>query len=441
MSSGIGAAGIGWLTIVRLGLVNMAIGSFVMLATTVLNRVMVVELAMLATIPAGLVALLRMVQVTRARWGYDSDRGGSRTPWIVGGMAVLCGGGILAALATALIETAPVMGTLLATLAFVAMGLGSAAAGTCFLALLASRITPRRRAAAATIAWMMMIFGIIVASVVVGKLLQPFSLTRLVPVTTGLAACAFALTLIGVVGVERKTRPVDAGGQSAPPTGFWNGMGRLWSQPRVRAFTIFIFVSMLAFSASDLILEPFAGLVFGMNPGESTLLSGVQHQGVFLGMALVGILGSGFGIGSLRFWTVAGCLGSALVLAALTMGGFAAADWPIRANVFALGFANGVFAIGAIGTMMGLASEDGASTGTRMGLFGTAQTIAFASGGMVGAVAVDLMRAFVDSPVAAYGTVFAAEAALFAASAVLAMGLRETASMSPDFEAAMVAGE
>ncbi len=434
--------GIGWLTIIRLGLVNMAIGSFVMLATTVLNRVMVVELAMLATIPAGLVALLRMVQVTRARWGYDSDRGGTRTPWIIGGMVVLCGGGILAAFATALMVTMPIFGTLIATLAFVLMGLGSAASGTCFLALLASRITPRRRAASATIVWMMMIFGIITASIVVGKLLDPFSPARLIFVTMGLAGCAFVVTLLGVLGVEKRTEPVEAAdAHAAPPANFWGGMSRIWADARVRAFTIFIFVSMLAFSASDLILEPFAGLVFGMSPGESTLLSGTQHQGTFLGMALVGILGSGLRIGSLRFWTVTGCLGSALVLTALAIGGFAVVDWPIRANVFALGFANGIFAIGAIGTMMGLASEEGGSTGTRMGLFGTAQTIAFASGGMVGAMAVDVMRAFVASPVEAYGIVFAAEAALFVFSAILAFGLREGRNEAPDFHAAIIAGE
>ncbi len=43
-------AGFGWLAIVRIGLVQAAIGALVMLATTVLNRVMVVELGLLAAI-------------------------------------------------------------------------------------------------------------------------------------------------------------------------------------------------------------------------------------------------------------------------------------------------------------------------------------------------------------------------------------------------------
>ena len=49
---------------------------------------------------------------------------------------------------------------------------------------------------------------------------------------------------------------------------------------------------MLAYSAQDLILEPFAGSVFGLTPGQSTKLAGVQHGGVLLGMLVVGVLGT-----------------------------------------------------------------------------------------------------------------------------------------------------
>ena len=41
----------------------------------------------------------------------------------------------------------------------------------------------------------------------------------------------------------------------------------MWGEPAARQFTIFVFVSMLAYSAQELILEPFAGTVFGLTPG------------------------------------------------------------------------------------------------------------------------------------------------------------------------------
>ena len=55
-------------------------------------------------------------------------------------------------------------------------------------------------------------------------------------------------------------------------------------------FGLFVFISMLAYSAQDLVLEPFAGAVFGFTPGDSTQLGGLQHGGVLIGMIAISIL-------------------------------------------------------------------------------------------------------------------------------------------------------
>ena len=78
----------------------------------------------------------------------------------------------------------------------------------------------------------------------------------------------------------------------SPCRSFRDSLADAWADPQARLFTIFVFVSMLAYSMQDLILEPFAGLVFGMTPGETTGLSGIQNGGVFAGMVLVGVAGS-----------------------------------------------------------------------------------------------------------------------------------------------------
>ena len=46
-----------WLSILRLGLVQMCLGAIVVLMTSTLNRLMVVELALPALLPGFLVAL------------------------------------------------------------------------------------------------------------------------------------------------------------------------------------------------------------------------------------------------------------------------------------------------------------------------------------------------------------------------------------------------
>ena len=66
----------GWGSIIRLGLVQMALGSVVSLTTSTMNRVMVVELAMPAILPGLLVTLYYGTQFLRPKFGHSADLGG-----------------------------------------------------------------------------------------------------------------------------------------------------------------------------------------------------------------------------------------------------------------------------------------------------------------------------------------------------------------------------
>ncbi len=426
---------LGWIGIIRLGLVQAALGSIVVLTTSTLNRVMVVELGVAALIPGALVGLHYGVQIGRPLWGHGSDKGGRRTPWIIGGIGVLALGGIGAAVATSIMAVNFIAGLLLAIIDFGLIGVGVGAAGTSLLALLASSVAPARRPAAATVVWLMMILGIAVTAVISGKFLDPFSMTRLITVATVIGLVALTLTIVAVAGVETSVgRPV-ATETSGPAVPFRVSLADTWADPQARLFTIFVFVSMLAYSMQDLILEPFAGLAFGMTPGQTTQLSGLQNGGVFLGMVLVGVAGSLLArrIPSiLKLFTVGGCVLSAVALAALAFSGSVAPLWPIAANVFAIGFANGIFAVAAIGSMMALAGAAGPSkTGLRMGLWGAAQAIAFGLGGFAGSVAADAMRALSGSVGIGFGSVFLIEALIFLAAATIALRIGARSAPRP----------
>ena len=419
-----------WFEIVRLGAVQAALGAIVVLTTSTLNRVMVVELALPAVLPGALVGLHYAVQLSRPRWGHGSDQGGARTPWILAGMAVLAVGGVLAALATAWMAGAPVAGLVLAVFAFVLIGAGVGAAGTSLLALLATDVAPERRAPAASITWIMMIFGFALTAGVAGAMLDPFTMTRLVIVTAAVCTSAFLICVLALWGVERRRRPASVI-QAAPQRGFREALKDVWREPKARLFTIFVFVSMLAYSSSDLILEPFTGLVFGLTTGESTQLAGLQHGGVLIGMIAVAMLGAKFagrGFGRRQGWVIGGCAASGLALFALAAASLAGPGWPLAPTVVLLGLANGGFAVAAIGAMMGLAGADGPGReGVRIGLWGAAQAIAFGVGGFLGAAAIDIARALFADESLAFALVFSAEAVLFLFAARLAMGVEDTA--------------
>ncbi|MCQ0986373.1 BCD family MFS transporter [Jiella marina] len=417
--------GLGWIQIVRLALVQTALGAMLVLTTSTMNRVMVVELALPAMLPGALVGLHHALQMLRPRFGHGSDGGRRRTPFIIAGMAVLALGAIGASGATALMGISPLLGSLAAIAAFTAIGVGVGSAGTNLLTLVATHVAEERRGPAATLIWIMMIAGFVVTTGVAGAVLDPYSPQRLIVVTTIVCAVAFLLSLLAVRGVEGHEAHLSDRRDARPKATFRVALAEVWREGPTRRFTVFIFISMLAYSAQDLVLEPFAGLTFAMTPGETTLLSSAQHGGTVVGMVLVALLGwllASRVRGILLILCVVGCFGSAATLAALAASGAYVAVFPLRACVFALGFFNGVFAIAAIAMMMSLARQGTAGReGVRMGVWGASQAVAFGLGGFLGTVGVDVATLGLGAGNVAYQIVFAVEAALFILSAALVL--------------------
>ncbi len=426
----------GWPQILRLGLVQACLGAVVVVTTSTLNRVMVVELALPALLPGFLVAWHYGVQVVRPRMGFGADQGRRNTPWMLGGMAVLGAGGVLAALATVWMGSERRYGVLLALLAFALIGLGVSACGTSLLALMAKRVPQGRRAPAATVVWMMMILGFAVTAGVVGQLIEPYSPEGLLRVSCGLSLLTLGLTALALWRLEGPAGPassiVQPGAQVMQPDKglqgrkFREAFAAVWDERAARTFSVFVFLSMLAYSAQDLVLEPFAGAVHGFSPGQTTQLSGWHHMGVLGGMIAVAFAGSGRArgrLGTVQGWMVGGCLASALATVGLSWAALQTV-WPLQLNVVLLGVANGAFSIAAIATMMRLASEGGPGReGTRMGLWGAAQALAFGLGGLVGTGASDLAHALLGEHRGAYASVFAMQAVMFAVSAGVALRL------------------
>lgn len=411
-----------WWQLSRLGLVQAAIGAVVVLLTTTINRVIVVELGLPASVPGLLVALHFGVQlVLRPRLGHASDHVGTRTAWILWGLVVCALGGVAVAASLPIMRTNVALGIALASLASVALGAGVSAAGTPLLALMSERSRREQRAGAAAITWILMIVGIIITAATSGSLLDPFSFSRLIAIAAGIGGVGFVVAVVATIGVERGARPQPAAVPREPAAGsFMDALRTVLAEPAARLFAGFVFLAMFAYSAQDLILEPFAGIAFNMTPGESTALSGAHHGGVLVGMILAAIVATRRG--QLRHWAAMGCVASALTYVALAFAPALDDVRIFRAIVVLLGLSNGVFAIGAIGSMMALTGDraDGRA-GLRLGVFGAAQAAAYAIGTLSGAAGVDLARALLDSPLRGYLAVFSVQAVLFAGSAWLAL--------------------
>jgi BCD family chlorophyll transporter-like MFS transporter len=434
-----------WPQIARLGLVQASLGSIVVLTTSLLNRVMVIELALPAILPGALVALHYFIQLIRPRMGFGSDQTRRASPWIRGGILVLASGGVLAAASTILLSNSVVLGIALATVAFLMIGIGVSSSGTALLVLLAKRVEPKKKAAAATCVWLMMIFGFAFTASVSGKFLTPFSFERLLMVSSTVSVIAVVVTFLAIWGMES---PVAKSGQLTPnadtaesespsKASFREAFAEVWKESRVRSFTWFVFVSMLAYSSQDLILEPFAAVAFGFTPAQTTTLSGLQNGGVLVGMlalAFITTKAKSQTLTTLSNWTIGGCLASALAMLGLVLSGPIANVVFFQAAVFLLGIFNGAFSIAAIGSMMQFASVGSARReGVRMGIWGASQAMAFGLGGIIGTGLSDIARIVLGDPASAYAFVFFLEGVLFVVAAYLSYQARtqkQTSNMS-----------
>jgi BCD family chlorophyll transporter-like MFS transporter len=152
-----------------------------------------------------------------------------------------------------------------------------------------------------------------------------------------------------------------------------------------------------------------------------------------LGMLGAALLSARFG--SLRIWAAAGCAVSAAVLGTLAVLPVTAGVDALRVTVFVLGVANGVFAVGALGAMMGMtAGPKGDGVGLRLGVYGAAQALAYGIGGTLGGMASDVAILALGQVRAGYSAVFGVEATLFVVSAWLATRIA-TPQSARDLEA------
>jgi MFS transporter, BCD family, chlorophyll transporter len=133
-------------------------------------------------------------------------------------------------------------------------------------------------------------------------------------ITGGVGAVAVAVTIATLFGLERTLARVRRRSRLPRRNAAPHSRTRwrtVWSEPAARTFAVFVFVAMLAYSAQDLILEPFGGIAFGLTAGRDHALAGMQHGGVLVGMIVTAIVGARFG--ALRLWAAAGCAASSVM--------------------------------------------------------------------------------------------------------------------------------
>ena len=430
---------VGMLTIFRLGLFNMALGLMAVLTLAVLNRVMISELGIPATITAGVLALAQFVAPARVWFGQLSDSkplfGRYRTGYIRLGAIILSIAVFLAVQAVwqlgAIVrsnggwiwDTKTISWALILGLIMVIYGLAVSSSSTPFTALLVDISEAENRSKLVAIVWSMLMVGIVIGGISGSILLKNINpggieagqipLENLqAPINFIFAMVPFvviALTFIATWGVEKRySRFSDRSNHSNREDSITlvESLKVLTSSRQTGIFFAFLCLITISLFMQEAVLEPYGGEVFGMSIADTTKLNANWGIGILIGYSLTGFLVAPR-LGK-KLTTRIGCLLVAGSFGLIILSGFTQDEKILKLAVVLFGAAAGMATIGSISLMLDFTLAE--TAGTFIGAWGLAQAMSRAFATLIGGAILDISRTIFTIPLLAYGTVFALQA-------------------------------
>jgi MFS transporter, BCD family, chlorophyll transporter len=377
--------------LLRLSLFQFTVGMAIVLLVGTLNRVMIVELS----VPASLVAIFVSVPLVFAPFrvvvGFRSDThrsvlGWRRVPYLWFGSLLQFGGFAIMPFALIILSgdsNAPDwVGYLAAGLAFLLVGAGLHTVQTVGMALATDLAPKHARPKVVALLCMMLLVGMVTSALIFGALLSPFSQIRLIQTIQGAAVVTMLLNVIALWKQEPRAPSRTAPQQPRP------SFKTAWTEflargERARRHLVSIGFGTIAFSMGDILLEPYGGRILGLPVGATTALTAVLAVGSAVGLALAARM-LGRGADAYRVaacGTLAGLLAFLLVIFAapfLSTAMFAS-------GTALIGFGAGMFAHGTLTASMNLTRGD--ESGLSMGAWGAVQAsaagLAIAAGGII----------------------------------------------------------
>ncbi|MEM6638306.1 MAG: BCD family MFS transporter [Pseudomonadota bacterium] len=372
----------------RLALFQISVGMAIVLLTGTLNRVMIVEMGMSATLVAVVVALPLLFAPLRALIGFRSDvyqsaLGWRRVPFIWIGTLLQYGG--FAIMPFALIVMSGdthgpvVFGQIGAALAFLLVGAGLHTTQTAGLALATDLAPDEDRPQVVALLFVMLLVGMLLSALVLGAVLDNFSQVRLIRVLHSAAILTLVLNVVAVW--KQEARKSERRAKTEPSPRFSEAWRRFRAHPGSVRLLVAVAVGTLGFTMQDILLEPYGAQVLGLSVSATTTLTALLALGTLTAFALAARwLHRGLDANRLAgYGAVSGLFAFAIVTLTVAVD----SALLFRGGVALVGFSAGLFAVGTLVSAMNLAREG--DSGMALGAWGAVQAtsagVAIALGG------------------------------------------------------------
>jgi BCD family chlorophyll transporter-like MFS transporter len=414
--------------LMRLSLFQLSVGMVQTLFVGTLNRVMILELKVPASLVAIMLAIPLLVAPFRALVGFKSDThksilGWKRVPYLWFGTQMQFGGLAIMPFALLVLSEgggrAPLWVAYAGTgLAFLLVGAGAHTTQTAGLALATDIVEEDKRPRVIALMYLMMLMGTLVSALVLEQLLEGFTPFKLIQVIQGTAVFTVVCNAFSLWKQEVRVRGVVEYQKGERRPMFRDAWRTFSEGGQAIRLLVASGLGFFAFNLQDVLLEPYGGEILKFTMAFGAVVAFAWSANVMrantdpIKLASHGV--------------IVGILGFALIaVASVSRSAFL-----FRVGVMLIGFGEGLFGVGTLSFAMNIrdASQHGIALGAWGAVFATAEGLSFAVSGVTKdwlshLVATGGLGPGFSSPAAPYTAVYVTEIVVLAATLVALLPL------------------
>src|SRR6266487_3765656 len=401
----------------QLGLIHVAVAMTLVPINSTLNRVMIKELSLSATLVAILASLPYLFSPIQVAIGSYSDRhpifGFRRTPYILVGLILCVLGVILSPQVAFLIAKNFPLGLLVGLLAFGAWGMGYNLSAVSYLSLASELSGENGRGKTIATMWFMMIVSIIVTAIGLSHMVDPYTPQALIRAFGYVATSALILGLIGLIKLEPRSTSLERGAASETYT-IKQMTSAITANPVARVFFVYLLLLLAAILGQDVLLEPFGAQAFGMSVRETTSITSIWGTFVLLAIIIAGFLEGRL---SKRLVAQFGNIGALLGFIIIVASGIIIIKNIFYTGVTLLGIGTGFSTVANLSLMFDLTVPG--MVGLYIGAWGFSNALSRLTGSVLGGVVRDVVTQATGIALSGYLVVFSIEALMLLIAAFM----------------------
>lgn len=403
---------------IQLGLIHVAVAMTLVPIDGMLNRVMIKELAISATLFAILSSLPYLFSPIQVRIGSYSDRhpimGYRRSPYILAGL-LLCVLSLVTLPSVAfLMDKNFNLGLLAGFLAFGAWGMGFNLSAVSYLSLASELSGENGRSKTVAVMWIMMISSVILTSLWLGWMVDPYTPQAMMRGFENVSALALTLGLLGLFKLE----PRSGRSASQPESEAYTvkQMTRaIFANPAAKIFFIYLLLLLVGILGQNILLEPFAGEAFGLGVGQTTSrVNSIWGSFVLLAMIAAAVLE---GRVTKKAVAQVGNIGALIGFIIIVVSGMVASKHVFYIGITLLGLGTGLSTVSNLSLMFDFTIPG--QVGLYIGAWGFSNAISRLTGNLLGGVVFDVLKNATGSALNGYLVVFSIEALLLLIAALM----------------------